>query len=278
MNRSGIRAVLTAVLLLGLLMPCAAEEAAGTEAEELLLPATPTDLDCAHENTVMTVYFFDSPAYEPVSPVSHRVSGPAVIETTCADCGAILSDETVNEAEEIRPHSFKKGVCALCGYQQTAKLSSAQPDAPGERTMMAQPDGSGLFFLTLTEQDLAALDKAGVETLLIRGEKGEAVIAMDVSYFCSEVEGEQASLSVEMAEQEDGSIFAALNMNTAPGKTHRLETPEGITLRFYRQEEPELRVIFTGQNQQILETETTWQTAGYWSVPYVDEGSYLLTY
>ena len=142
MNRSGIRAVLTVVLLLGLLMPCAAEEAAGTEAEELLLPATPTDLDCAHENTVMTVYFFDSPAYEPVSPVSHRVSGPAVIETTCADCGAILSDETVNEAEEIRPHSMIRGVCPLCGYREnvhTDRKAPAEGGGPQEEGTTRSP-------------------------------------------------------------------------------------------------------------------------------------------
>lgn len=279
MRRRLFRAVLAVMLLLGCLaLPCAAEEAEATEEPGPLLPATPTDLDCLHEHTVTTVYFFDSPAYESVSAVSHRVSGPAVVETVCKDCGQIISDETVNEAVEIRPHSFKKGVCALCGYQQAAQSSSVLQDAPGERTMMAQPDGSGLLFLTLTDQDLAALEKARIETLLIRGETGKAVIAMDVPFFCSEVEGEQASLSVEMAEQEDGSLFAALFMNTAPGKTHGLETPEGVTLRFYEQEEPALRVIFAGEDQEVMETEVTWEEAGYWLVPYVEEGSYLLAY
>ena len=255
-----------------------AEEAEGTEEAGQATPATPTDLGCLHEHVVTTVYFFDSPAYESVSAVSHRVTGPAVVETVCRDCGEVLSDETVNNAEEIRPHSFKKGVCALCGYQQAARSSSVSQDAPGERTMMAQPDGSGLLFLTLTEQDLSALEKARVSTLLIRGETGKAVIAMDVPYFAEEVEGEQASLSVEMAEQEDGSLFAAMVMNTAPGKAQELESPKGVTLRFYQQPEPALRVIFSGKGQDIFEPEVTWDSAGYWFVPYQREGSYLLTY
>lgn len=258
--------------------PAATEEAAAAEEAGQPSPATPTDLGCLHAHIATTVYFFDSPAYESISAVSHRVSGPAVAETVCLDCGEILSDETMNEASEIRPHSIKKGVCALCGYQQAAQSSSVSQDAPGERTMMAQPDGSGLLFLTLTEQDLSALEKARVSTLLIRGEAGKAVIAMDVPYFCSEVGGEQASLSVEMAEQEDGSLYAAMTMNTAPGRAQELESPKGVTLRFYQLPEPALRVIFTGKGQDVYEPEVTWNNAGFWSVPYQREGSYLLTY
>ena len=204
-----------------------AEEAEGTEEAGQATPATPTDLGCLHEHVVTTVYFFDSPAYESVSAVSHRVTGPAVVETVCRDCGEVLSDETVNNADEIRPHSFKKGVCALCGYQQAARSSSVSQDAPG---------------------------------------------------FAEEVEGEQASLSVEMAEQEDGSLFAAMVMNTAPGKAQELESPKGVTLRFYQQPEPALRVIFSGKGQDIFEPEVTWDSAAYWFVPYQREGSYLLTY
>lgn len=302
MKYKGFLAVLAVVLLLGLPAFCSAEEAAGAAEPALTeetaaaaepagteeaagaeepapaAPATPTDLGCPHEHTVKTVYFFDSPAYESISAVSHRVTGPAVVETVCQDCGEILSDETVNEAEEIRPHSFKKGVCALCGYQQAAQSSSVLQDTPGERTMMAQPDGSGLLFLTLTEQDLSALEKARVSTLLIRGETGKAVIAMDVPYFCKEIEGEQASLSVEMVEEEDGSLIAGLTMNTAPGRTQELESPRGVTLRFYQQPDPPLRILFSGKGQDVFEPEVTWDSAGFWSVPYQEEGAYLLTY
>ncbi len=302
MKYKGFLAVLAVVLLLGLPAFCSAEEAAGAAEPALTeetaaaaepagteeaagaeepapaAPATPTDLGCPHEHTVKTVYFFDSPAYESISAVSHRVTGPAVVETVCQDCGEILSDETVNEAEEIRPHSFKKGVCALCGYQQAAQSSSVLQDTPGERTMMAQPDGSGLLFLTLTEQDLSALEKARVSTLLIRGETGKAVIAMDVPYFCKEIEGEQASLSVEMVEEEDGSLIAGLTMNIAPGRTQELESPKGVTLRFYQLPDPPLRIIFSGKGQDVFEPEVTWDSAGFWSVPYQEEGAYLLTY
>ena len=254
------------------------EEAAAAEEAGEKTPATPTDLGCLHVHTGTTVYFFDSPAYESISAVSHRVTGPAVVETVCLDCGEILSDETVNEASEVRPHSFKKGVCALCGYQQAAQSSSVAQDVPGERTMMAQPDGNGLLFLTLTEQDLSALEKARISTLLIRGEMGKAMIAMDVPYFCDEVAGEQASLSVEMVEQEDGSLFAAMTMNTAPGKAQELESPKGVTLRFYQLPEPVPRIIYSGKGMDIFETEVTWDDAGFWTVPYREEGAYLLTY
>ena len=86
------------VLLMLLLsaMLCAAE------AEEPA-PATPTDLSCLHENTKQTIYFFDSPAYTSVSSTSHKVYGPATIQTICLDCGEVLSTETVDYAEELRP-------------------------------------------------------------------------------------------------------------------------------------------------------------------------------
>lgn len=241
-------------------------------------PATPTDLDCAHLNVVTTVYFFDSPAYKAVSAVAHRVAGAGIVETVCRDCGKVLSDETTDNAEEIRPHSFKKGVCALCGYQQAAQADQEFRDAPGERTMIAQPDGNGMLFVTLTELDLNALEKASVETLLIRGEMGKAAVAVDVPFFRSEVEEEQASLSVEMSEQEDGSLFAGLSLSTAPGKTEELADTEGVMIRFYQEENPVPRVIFAGEDQEIRETEISWQEEGYWAVPYMEEGSYLLTY
>lgn len=278
MKRRSFTAVLALLLMLSLTAFCFAEEAEGTEGAEALQPATPTDLSCLHEHTVITIYFFDSPAYTAISSLSHQVSGPAVLETSCEDCGAILSDEMVDNAEEIRPHSFKKGVCALCGYQQESLSSPAAQDAAGERSLMAQADGNGVLFLTLTEQDLDALEMAMVDTLLIRGNLGKAAIALDVPHFREEMELEQASLSVEMAEQEDGSLYAGLTLNTAPGKTRTLESAQGVTLRFYQQQEPQLRVIFTGKDAGILDTEAAWQQAGYWMAPYISEGAYLLTY
>ena len=148
-----IKKMLTAVLLLALLA------LAGPGAAERM-PATPTDLPeaaaepetpaapgeeeepatavpepvCAHENVNQVIYFFDSPGYTSLSAATHKVAGPAVVVQVCKDCGAELSEETVDNIEEIRPHSMKKGVCALCGYRQKTATVQDKRDAPGERT------------------------------------------------------------------------------------------------------------------------------------------------
>ena len=237
MKRKGIVTALLLAALLAVSGLCAAEE----------MPATPTDLAetdtepetgtepvpvCAHENVSQVIYYFDSPSYTSLSAASHRVSGPGVVAVVCRDCGATLSEETVDNAEEIRPHSMKKGVCALCGYRAPTEAKQEKRDAPGERTLAAQPDGNGLLFLTLTEQDLAALENAKVRTILVRGEHGKAVVAVDVKESRAETGREAASFSIEMAEQEDGSLFAGLSLSNAPGRKDELDI-EGVTLRFY---------------------------------------------
>ena len=69
---------------------------------------------------------------------------------------------------------MKKGTCALCGYREEAKKVKQQStDRPGERTIFAQEDGKAgnLLTVTLSNEDLAALKKADVSTVLIRGEE-----------------------------------------------------------------------------------------------------------
>ena len=117
----------SAILMLLLFISAAAAAEAPT-------PATPTDLACLHEHTKTTVYFFDSPSYTPVNADSHRVYGPATVETVCLDCGEVLSSETVDSAEEIRSHSFKKGVCALCGYRLKKKTQEESRPTPPAST------------------------------------------------------------------------------------------------------------------------------------------------
>lgn len=267
MMRKCIAAILALLLLQALAGLAFAEEEA---------PATPTDLGCAHEHTTTVIYFFDSPAYTSVSAASHRVSGPAVVATVCQDCGETLAEEPVDNAEEIRPHSMKKGVCALCGYSQQAPAERVGRDKKGERTLVAQPDGSGLLFLSLTEQDLSALDKAKVKTLLVRGEAGAAVIAIDVRTLRNEALQEGVSITVELAEQEDGSLFADLSYFSAPGKKESLPS-DGVSLRFYEPQEPPVRVALNpADGDELEEMESTWQEDGYWFVPYREDGTYLL--
>ena len=240
------------------------------------LPATPTDLACSHAHTQTVIYFFDSPSYTSVGAASHRVYGPGTVVTACRDCGEVLSAETVDNAEELRPHSIKKGVCALCGYRQKTQAAQTYRDNPGERTLIAQEDTDGLFVLTLTRQDLAALSNARVETALVRAEKGTAVVALDVEEIRAEVSREEASLSLEMAEREDGSFFAALHL--VSGSREPVEPEgEGVTLRFYPGKKAKLRFALAPADRDALtELESVWHEDGYWSVPYITEGTYFL--
>ncbi len=247
----------------------------GEEAETETVTPIPEPL-CDHENISKVIYFFDSPSYTSLSAATHKVVGPGVVAEVCRDCGAVLSEETVDYAEEIRPHSMKKGVCALCGYRQETATVLDSRDAPGERTLVAQPDGSGLLFLTLTEQDLVALENAKVKVLLVRGEHGKAVVAVDVREIRQEAAREVASFSIEISEREDGSLFAGLSLSNAPGRKDELDI-EGVTLRFYEGPEPALKIALDPTDgDRLTETDGVWNEAGYWTVPYVSEGNYLV--
>ena len=248
-------------------------EVPGEEAE--MVTPVPEPI-CAHENVSQVIYFFDSPSYTSLSAATHKVAGPAVVAQVCMDCGAELSAETVDNIEEIRPHSMKKGVCALCGYRQKTAAVQDKRDAPGERTLVAQPDGTGLLFLTLTEQDLAALENAKVKTLLVRGEHGKAEVAVDVKEIREETKQEAASFSIEMAEQEDGSLFAGLSLSNAPGRKDEIDI-EGVTLRFYLGNASALKIVLDPTDgDKLTETDGVWDENGYWIVPYVSEGYYLV--
>ena len=266
--------------------PAAPEEEAEAAAAEPETPAAPGEEEepatdapepvCAHENVSQIIYFFDSPGYTSLSAATHKVAGPAVVAQVCKDCGAVLSEETVDNIEEIRPHSMKKGVCALCGYRQKTAAVQDKRDAPGERTLVAQPDGNGLLFLTLTEQDLAALENAKVKTLLVRGEHGKAEVAVNVKEIRRETQQEAASFSIEIAEQEDGSLFAGLSLSNAPGRKDEIDI-EGVTLRFYEEKTPALKIALDPTDgDKLTETDGVWNENGYWIVPYVSEGYYLV--
>lgn len=283
MKRKLIAAAILLLLLSALAGLCMAEETAATptdlteivpEPDPELIPEP--EIICAHENVSTIIYFFDSPSYTSLSAATHKVAGPAVVAKVCRDCGAVLEEEPVDNIEEVRPHSMKKGVCALCGYRQETAAVQDKRDAPGERTLVAQPDGSGLLFLTLTEQDLHALENAKVKTLLVRGEHGKAVVAVDVKEIRQETVRESASFSIEMLEREDGSLFAGLSLSNAPGRKDELDI-EGVTLRFYEDKDPALRIVLDPTDgDKLTETDGVWNDSGYWTIPYVSEGDYLV--
>ena len=266
------RSFVYSILFLLLILACAAsaEEAA---------PATPTDLACPHEHTRTTIYFFDSPAYAPVDAGSHRVSGPAAVETVCLDCGKTISSVNTDNAEEIRPHSMKKDACVLCGYRRAAARPAERSgaDRSGEETLFAREEGAGkLLSLTLTRKDLAAMENASVSTVLVRGKTGAAAIAMEVEDALTQAEAAGSDLYLELAEQEDGSLFAALYLVSGSGEKTELND-EGITLRFYQENREGVRVSVAPADSDILvETESSWNEHGYWSVQYLEEGTYFL--
>ena len=110
MKRNGM------LLLVLLLLLTAAAVAEGMSGNPDL--ATPTDLECTHENTREYV-FYENPEYIRLDNQSHKVVGyDAVVRTVCLDCGEILSEETRDQVEEIRSHVFRNGTCAMCGSQQ----------------------------------------------------------------------------------------------------------------------------------------------------------------
>lgn len=260
---------LTLLLLLPLLFAAAAGED----------PATPTDLECAHEHTKVTIYFYDGPVYTPISSASHRVSGPAVVETSCLDCGAVLDSRETENAEEIRPHSMKNGVCALCGYRSRTSASAAVPqDIPGEKTLFAQkdPDNERLLTLTLSADDFIALQNVNIVTALIRSETGDTAVALNVDETLACLRDTENKLYTEMAEQEDGSLFAGLFLTPGPGEPVAPDDID-ISLRFYEKTHTAVRIALSpAGSEDLLETDSVWDEHGFWVVPYIGEGTYLL--
>ena len=256
-------------------------------AEEI--PATPSDLEpvpepapapvCAHEHTKTTIYFYDSPAYAPVDAESHRVFGPASVETVCEDCGETLSVTDVDSAEEIRPHRIKKGVCALCGYTEPVPAEEPQPAGrSGEETVVAREDSdtAGMEGTTLSAAELAKLNREGVSTVLVHGKKGTAAVVVNVKDALAQTEAAGADLSLEIAERDDGSVFVGMYLVSASGKRVRAARG-GAVVRIYRKNRDDVRVSVAPSDRDALqESEGTWNDQGYWSVPYTTDGTYFL--
>ena len=219
--------------------------AAGAEEPAL---ATPTDLECTHEQTKTIIYFFDSPVYIPLGPDSHRVSGPATVEVTCVACGEVLSSEDVSNAEEIRSHRMKNGACALCGYKdrgdRSGKATETPASVPGERIMIAT--------------------------------ESTDTVSLNVTEILKQTEPLDADLYLELAEREDGSLFTGIFLVDEAGNRSQPDS-EGIALRFYRQSKADVRIsLAPAREDSLIEIEGEWNENGYWSVPYLQEGTYFL--
>ena len=145
-------------------------------------------------------------------------------------------------------------------------------------TIIAQEDDSadGLLTLTLTNTDLYEMETASVSTVLVRGRTGDAAVALVVPDVLGQTEQAGADLYLQLAEREDGSFFAGLYLVSGPGEKTEPED-EGISLRFYRQNLSNVRVSLAPADEDtLIEAEGVWNEKGYWSVPYVEEGTYFL--
>lgn len=119
--------------------------------------ATPTDLEpaepvCAHEHTSV-INYFSNPIYTRVNNQLHRVSGAATEVVVCKDCGETLSVTELTEAVEYRNHTFKKGVCALCGAAEPAREAESAGESAPAVTSTPEPEtapGWDTFDETLT--------------------------------------------------------------------------------------------------------------------------------
>ena len=265
-------------LVFALLMLLVAVLCCAAEAEEPV-PATPTDLTCLHKNTKQTIFFFDSPAYTSVSSTSHRVYGPATIQTVCLDCGEVISSETVDYAEELCPHSMKRGQCVLCGYCDQTWTKQEQPkDTAGERTLYAQEDqnNSGLLFMVLSREDLIALNNSSVSVALIRGNSGNVAIALNVKNLLDQSREADADLYVQLAERTDGSVFAGVTLVSESGEEIAPAT-DGINLRIYQETYSNIHFsLAASAGGALVEAEGVWDEHGYWSVRYQEEGTYFI--
>ena len=238
------------VLLLLLTAAAAAEGPANTDL------ATPTDLECAHENTKEYV-FYENPEYIRIDHQIHKVVGfDAVVRTVCLDCGEILSEETRDQVEEFRNHVFRNGKCAMCGCQQP------------------------VIFMTYTQEDIEKQMEKQEETLLLRPEGSNMAVAIPTAALLDILEKNPGkSFRAELQPHSDGSFYAVLVLidgSTEP-KPFRLE---GAEVRYYtRNDTPTIAYIpkegitwGTEAETEFVDNKTPSQR--YWAVPFVGNGTY----
>ena len=269
-----------AVAMFTLALSVVLSGAAGAENAQ---PATPTDLEpvCPHEHTQTTIYFFDTPSYDCIDENTHLVSGAADVETVCLDCGEPVSVKTVDYAEEIRPHSMKNGACVLCGFRQEARTEVESVPAGGtdERTVYARQDENmkDLDTVTISNEELSEIKDSGASTVLIRGNGGSMAVALEVSEILEQTELSDEDLYLELAERDDNTVFAGLYLVSASGERREL-TGSGITLRFYQENRPGIRVsVAPSDSDQLVDARIMWDERGYWNVQYLEEGTYFIS-
>ena len=268
-------------------------------AEEI---ATPTDLPCAHEHTEVLCYF-DNPSYSRLDDENHRVYGSAILDTVCKDCGELLYTEPRRDAEQTRAHSFKNGVCVLCGARQPETSNPDDPDIPdpentpvtgdgspspfvdipGEYTLVPHPENpeSPLQVLLLTREEVANLEEQEYEKLIIRPEGGTAAVALPIAALRREMEESDGIFRVEIEQADNGTVFTALRLEEDDFYPELLFGGEQIEIRFYQTANPptvlynpEDSIEQTFTEQSAVSVIPTPPADPYCMIPWIGNGAY----
>ena len=289
------------LLMAGLLAVCAAaamaEEADADWTGEPIADATSAQEACAHEHTE-PVYYFDAPEYLPLDGESHMVTGAAIVEVYCQDCGALVDVRQESNAQETRSHVFRNGVCALCGYdaamftekakaQVTAPADDAEDTAdvwayeeteewtpaPVPESVLSLPAGEDpdQYTCTLTGMDL---EEAG-ETLVLLPDGLNTAVVVKTDDLRREIDG-TGTFIAQIGKPGDRFISTSIRVYDAYGAE---TSPDGqdISLRIYAENNGlPLTVAFTDAYGNTRLTEARWAEEGYWVVNWCGDGLYSI--
>ena len=255
-------------------LPDKPEETSGEE----ILPAEeeiPAEAGCVHEHTE-TVYYFDAPEYRPLNEETHLVTGQAVEEVICLDCGATLSQTTVDDADEICPHVFRNGICVLCGRETVAEETA--PAATESVIHLFAGNEPNQYSCTLTGEDLA--DKG--DTLVLRPEGREAAIAVQTAKLRAEIERAGGCFTATIWKPDDQDISTMLCLYDTDGE-EVIPVAQGFTLRIYTGNPgTPLTVSYTSPHGATSFEEARWMKndgdEGYWIVTWLGDGVYEYYY
>lgn len=289
------------LLMAGLLAVCAAaamaEEADADWTGEPIADATSAQEACAHEHTE-PVYYFDAPEYLPLDGESHMVTGAAIVEVYCQDCGALVDVRQESNAQETRSHVFRNGVCALCGYdaamfteeekaQEAAPADDAEDTAdvwayeetaewtpaPVPESVLSLPAGEDpdQYTCTLTGMDL---EEAG-ETLVLLPDGRNTAVVVKTDDLRREIDG-TGTFIAQIGKPGDRFISTSIRVYDAYGAE---TSPDGqeISLRIYAENNGlPLTVAFTDAYGNTRLTEARWAEEGYWVVNWCGDGLYSI--
>ena len=289
------------LLMAGLLAVCAAaamaEEADADWTGEPIADATSAQEACAHEHTE-PVYYFDAPEYLPLDGESHMVTGAAIVEVYCQDCGALVDVRQESNAQETRSHVFRNGVCALCGYdaamfteeekaQEAAPADDAEDTAdvwayeetaewtpvPVPESVLSLPAGEDpdQYTCTLTGMDL---EEAG-DTLVLLPDGRNTAVVVKTEDLRREIDG-TGTFIAQIGKPGDRFISTSIRMYDAYGAETALDGQD-ISLRIYAENNGlPLTVAFTDAYGNTRLTEARWAEEGYWVVNWCGDGLYSI--